>query len=106
MKRLFATALALGLSACATTGDDRPTKSWRKISQVEQRFAIFLNEPGSPKTGDLVTFRLAYVYIPGEVTYQNKPVAWQEYAAMTVNCASQQLRAGPRTRYSLSLIHI
>ncbi len=93
-----------GLSGCASTGGstalDRTAVSWRKITQVENRFAVFINEPGAPREGDLVTFRLAYIYAPGEVRFNDKVVGWQEYTAMTVNCVTHELRPGPRIRYA------
>jgi hypothetical protein len=110
MPRLIAAAFAaLAFGACASTptpvadaasGPAGDTASWRKLLQVEQRFAVFINEPGAPKTGDLVTFRLAYVYMPGQVMFDDREAGWQEYRAMTVDCAKNLVRAGPRTRYA------
>lgn len=102
---LIAAAGALGVSACTTTTSFTPppggkTVSWREVTRVENRFAVFINEPGEPKEGDLVTFRLAYVYAPGEVRYEDKVVGWQEYASMTINCMTGQMRPGPRVRYA------
>lgn len=95
--------LALGAfalaSACATTGGGE-TQGWRKVTQNAKRFAVFVNEPGPGKDGDLVTFRLRYVYMPGEVKFEEHEVGWQEYHAMTVNCATNEVRVGPRTRYA------
>jgi hypothetical protein len=100
----LATAVAgLCLSGCATQAANGPagaTKAWRKITQVEQRFAVFINEPGAARQGDLVTFRLVYIYAPGEVRFNNQVVGWQEYSTMTVNCATQEMKAGPRVRYA------
>lgn len=94
----------VGLAGCASTGlstaSDRTAVAWRKITQVDNRFAVFINEPGTPREGDLVTFRLAYIYAPGEVRFNDKVVGWQEYSAMTVNCATHELRPGPRVRYA------
>ena len=108
---LAAAAAGICLGACATggaaegsagasSGKTAATKTWRKITQVEQRFAVYINEPGAPREGDLVTFRLAYIYAPGEVRYNDEVVGWQEYSAMTVNCATQEVKAGPRVRYA------
>jgi hypothetical protein len=96
------------LSGCASGGATEgapktmagPTKSWRKITQVEQRFAVFINEPGAARQGDLVTFHLVYIYAPGEVRFNDQVVGWQEYTAMTVNCATQEMKPGPRMRYA------
>jgi hypothetical protein len=92
---------ALGLtSACATFGNDPATQGWRKVTQTAKRFAVFVNEPGAPREGDLVTFRMAYVYMSGEVKHEEKEVGWQEYHAMTVNCAANTVKVGARTRYA------
>jgi hypothetical protein len=89
-------------ASCATTGasGDPDATSWRKVTQAANRFAIFINEPGPDRTGDLVTFRMVYVYMPGEVKFEEKDLGWQEYHAMTVNCADNTVRVGPRTRYA------
>lgn len=104
--KLFGSVLVMaGLaltSACATTGasSDPEAQSWRKVTQTANRFAVFINEPGPARDGDLVTFRMVYVYMPGEVKFEEKEVGWQEYHAMTVNCAENTVRTGPRTRYA------
>ena len=115
MRHLALLALAAGvlaLGACATSGGGPgkggATASWRKVTQVEHRFAVFIDEPGAPRQGDLVTFRLAYIYAPGEVFWKANPdeegrgkeVEWQEYTAMTVNCATHEMKPGPRVRYA------
>ena len=89
-------------ASCATTGasGDPEAPSWRKVTQAAKRFAIFINEPGPARDGDLVTFRMVYVYMPGEVKFEEKELGWQEYHAMTVNCADNTVRVGPRTRYA------
>lgn len=101
---LGAALAGLCLSGCATQGAAEgpagPTKAWRKIVQVENRFAVFINEPGAARQGDLATFRLAYVYAPGAVRFDDQAVGWQEYAAMTVNCVTREVRPGPRVRYA------
>jgi hypothetical protein len=43
---------------------------------------------------------MRFVYMPGEVKHEGKDVAWQEYHAMTVDCAKNTVRVGPRTRYA------
>lgn len=99
----FGLLLAAGLaltSACATFGGGGENQSWRKVNQTANRFAVFVNEPGPPREGDLVTFKLRYVYMPGEVKHEDKEVGWQEYHAMTVDCAKNTVRVGPRTRYA------
>ncbi|MEP7211087.1 MAG: hypothetical protein ABI740_09645 [Alphaproteobacteria bacterium] len=92
------------LGGCATSGAPAgqagATKAWRQILQVENRFVVFINEPGATRQGDLVTFRLAYVYAPGEVRFNEQVVGWQEYSAMTINCATHETKAGPRVRYA------
>ncbi len=87
-------------SGCATFGDGAETQGWRKVTQTAKRFAVFVNEPGTPREGDLVTFKMRYVYMPGEVKHEDKEVAWQEYHAMTVNCAENTVKVGARTRYA------
>ena len=101
---LAAAGLALSFGGCASQNGPktsaRTTETWRKITQVENRFAVFINEPGEGRLGDLVTFRLVYIYAPGEVRFNDQVVAWQEYAAMTINCVTQEVRAGPRVRFA------
>jgi hypothetical protein len=101
---LATAVLAIGLDGCATPGAPEgpagATRTWRKITQVENRFAVFINEPGAARGGDLVTFRLVYIYAPGEVRFNDQIVGWQEYSAMTINCVTQEVKAGPRVRYA------
>lgn len=101
--RQFGIVLAAGgfalMSACATTADPT-TQGWRKVTQTDKRFAVFISEPGAPREGDQVTFRMVYVYMPGEVKFEEREVRWQEYHAMTVDCARNEVRTGPRTRYA------
>ncbi len=98
-----ATAMAASLTAgCASMpGGDKETQSWRMVLQSAKRFAVFVNDPGIEREGDQVTFRLAYVYMPGEVKHEDKEVAWQEYHAVTVDCAKNTVKLGSRTRIAL-----
>jgi hypothetical protein len=95
---LAAVAMALA-SGCASMGDPQ-AQDWRKVNQAAKRFAVFISEPGISPGPDLQTFRMVYVYQPGEVKHEEKEVAWQEYHAMTVNCAANTVRVGARTRYA------
>lgn len=70
------------------------------MTQTDKRFAVFINEPGAPREGDQVTFRIVYVYMPGEVKFEQREVGWQEYHAMTVGLARNEVHPGPRTRYA------
>ncbi len=101
-----AAGLAALLGACSTLegmGGDKEsgfTKRWRKVGQVQNRFAIFVNEPGAPLDGDTVHFRMVFVYMPGAVKFEEKEVGWQEYSDVTVDCAGNRIRLGPRSRYA------
>ncbi len=86
-------------SACASMAGDPTLQAWRKVNQADKRFAVFISEPGA-REGALATFRMRFVYMPGEVKHEGKDVAWQEYHAMTVDCAKNTVRVGPRTRYA------
>lgn len=86
-------------SACASMSSDSALQAWRKVGQVEQRFAVFVSEPGV-REDTLATFRMRFVYMPGEVKHEGKEVAWQEYHAMTIDCAKNTVRLGSRTRYA------
>ncbi|MFZ4685903.1 MAG: hypothetical protein ACOYMK_09825 [Hyphomonadaceae bacterium] len=86
-------------SACASMSGDSTLQAWRKVGQVEQRFAVFVSEPGV-REDTLATFRMRFVYMPGEVKHEGKEVAWQEYHAMTIDCAKNTVRLGSRTRYA------
>ena len=86
-------------SACASMSSDSALQAWRKVGQVEQRFAVFVSEPGV-REDTLATFRMRFVYMPGEVKHEGKEVAWQEYPAMTVDCAKNTVRVGMRTRHA------
>jgi hypothetical protein len=104
--KLFGTAAMVAMAGllaagCASSPSGDPeTQSWRMVLQQAKRFAVFVNDPGAPKAGDLVTFKLAYVYMPGEVKHEEKEVGWQEYHAVTVNCADNTVKLGPRSRYA------
>ena len=100
---LAGAAIGLGLLAgCASApgGAGEAAASWRKLTQVEKRFAIFMIDPAPAPVDGLATFRLAYVYAPGAVKHEGQEVSWQEYSAMTVNCAEDTVRVGPRARYA------
>lgn len=92
---------ALALGACATSppaADPGETQAWRKVSQSEATYAVYINEPGGAKQGDLVSLRLVYVFMPGEVFNDDeKEVAYQDYHAITINCATNEVRLGKRT---------
>ena len=86
-------------SACASMDGDPTLQAWRKVNQADKRFAVFISEPGL-REGALATFRMRFVYMPGEVKHEGKDVAWQEYHAMTVDCAKNMVRVGQRTRFA------
>jgi hypothetical protein len=86
-------------SACASMDGDPTLQAWRKVNQADKRFAVFISEPGAREDA-LATFRMRFVYMPGEVKHEGKDVAWQEYHAMTVDCAKKTVRVGPRTRHA------
>lgn len=103
------TAAAFALTACGTTGGatggaaggsggEASNPTWRKVTQVEQRTAAYVSQPAM-RQGDQVTFKLAFVYAPGQIMWENKPVAWQVYEAVTIDCAKNEVRLGKRTRY-------
>jgi hypothetical protein len=101
ISRLAGAAIGLGLLAgCAGVPDGEEAASWRKLTQAEKRFAIFMSDPAPAPVDGLATFRLAYVYAPGAVKHEGQEVSWQEYSAMTVNCAEDTVRVGPRVRYA------
>ncbi len=87
-------------SACASMSGDPALQAWRKVNQVDKRFAVFVSEPGV-REDTLATFRMRFVYMPGEVKHEGREMAWQEYSAMTVDCAKNTVRVGPRTRYAV-----
>lgn len=104
MRFALAAGLAgLFLAACATKPAATPadvgaTQAWRKVSQSEKVYAVYINEPGAKRSGDLVTLRLVYVFMPGEVLNDDqKEVAFQDYHAVTVNCTAGEVRLGRRT---------
>jgi hypothetical protein len=98
----LAMAAALALGGCATArapaADPGATQAWRKVSQSDKVYAVYINEPGGEKSGDLVSLRMVYVFMPGEVFNDNdKEVAFQDYHAITINCATNQVKLGKRT---------
>lgn len=98
--KMLGSVTALGLlPACASTGGDPSLKAWRMVNQADKRFAVFVSEPGVREEA-LATFRMRFVYMPGEVKHEGRDVAWQEYPAMTVDCAKNTVRVGMRTRYA------
>lgn len=103
ISRIITLAAALGVSALLAGCASMPGKEdagWRKLTQVEKRFAIFMSDPAPEPVDGLATFRLVYIYAPGAVKHEGQEVSWQEYSAMTVNCAEDTVRVGPRTRYA------
>lgn len=110
MKMLAGLAAAGLMAACASAPPptapapvaavpDLPAPEWRKIIQQEKRFAVFISEPAVRESG-LAHFRMAYVYMPGEVFHEGREVAWQEYSYATINCTEDKVKMGPRTRYA------
>ncbi len=95
---LLGAALLAGCASSLGAGSTPP--QWLKLEQVERRFAIFTNAPVAAAEGGTATFRLVYVYMPDTVKFEDRPVGWQEYPAMTVNCEADTVRVGPRTRYA------
>lgn len=97
----LALAAGMGLSGCATAPGHGGASglTWREVTQVPGRFAVFVSQPAERGEGGRVTFRMVFVYRPGEVMFDGRDVAWQEYSAMTIDCAARQVRPGPRTRY-------
>jgi len=97
----LAAAACMGLSGCATAPDraDASALTWREVTEVPGRFAVFVSQPAERGEDGRVTFRMVFVYRPGEVMFGGRDVAWQEYSAMTIDCAARQVRPGPRTRY-------
>jgi hypothetical protein len=99
---VLAIAAALALGGCATQPspavDPGATQAWRKVSQSEKVYAVYINEPGGAKAGDVVSLRMVYVFMPGEVFNEDeKEVAFQDYHAVSINCATSQVRLGRRT---------
>jgi hypothetical protein len=98
--KLLGGVAALGLlPSCASVSGDPSLKAWRMVNQADKRFAVFVSEPGVREEA-LATFRMRFVYMPGEVKHEGKEVAWQEYPAMTVDCAKNTVRVGMRTRHA------
>jgi hypothetical protein len=93
-------ALAIGFCVCGQAGAlDPATKSWRKLGQVEDRVATFINQPGIARDGDKYTVRLVVLYKNG-ATVGGKTVAWDEYPALTVDCTMAKARRGERIRHA------
>lgn len=84
--------------AAVSAVPDLPAPEWRKIIQQDERFAVFISQP-AVREGDLAFFRMVYVYMPDEVSFENRFVAWQEYPYATLDCARDSVRMGQRTRY-------
>ncbi len=99
-KVILALGVVVALGACASAPAREEAASWRKLTQVEQRFAIFMDNPATAPVDGLATFRFVFVYAPGAVEHEGREVSWQEYPAMTVNCAEETVKVGPRTRYA------
>lgn len=110
LKMLAGLALAGFIAACASAPEapeapaavtavpDLPAPEWRKIIQQDERFTVFISQP-AVREGDLAFFRMVYVYMPDEVSFENRYVAWQEYPYTTLNCARDSVMMGQRTRY-------
>jgi hypothetical protein len=93
-------ALAIGFGICgAASAADPATKTWRKLGQIEDKSATFLNLPGAAKQGDVYTVRLMVLYKNG-VTVGGNTVAWDEYPALAVNCMMAKARRGQRIRHA------
>jgi hypothetical protein len=93
-------ALAIGFGICGVANATDPaTKTWRKLGQVEDKSATFLNQPGAAKQGDAYTVRLVVLYKNGEIV-GGKTVAWDEYPALTVNCMMAKAKRGERIRHA------
>ncbi|MBI1362034.1 MAG: hypothetical protein GC155_17295 [Alphaproteobacteria bacterium] len=94
--------LAVGLGLCgAAVASDPTTRTWRKLAQVEDRYATFINQPGVAKKGDEYTVRLVVLYKPGAEVVGGKSVAWDEYPALTVNCMMIKAKRGVRIRHAV-----
>ncbi len=99
--RVALAVLAVGLGLCgAADASDPATKTWRKLAQVEDRYATFINQPGVAKQGDEYTVRLVVLYKSGVESAGGKSVAWDEYPALTVNCMLIKARRGVRIRHA------
>ena len=93
-------ALAIGFCVCGSAGATDPaTKSWRKLGQLEDRSATFINQPGVAREGDQFTVRLVVLYKNGAMV-AGKSVAWDEYPSLTVNCTMAKARRGRRIRHA------
>ncbi len=103
VRRISGIMMAMGalaaISACASAPAGEGAGAWRKLTQVEKRFAIFMNDPVPAPVDGIATFRFVYVYAPGAVQHEGHEVGWQEYSAMMVDCAQDKVKVGPRLRY-------
>ncbi|MFN7056927.1 hypothetical protein [Hyphomonas sp.] len=107
--------MALGLAAAAACASspaaapaapgafaaEQPGLQWRRIIQTEQRFSVYISEP-AVREGDIVRFRMVYVYQPGAVSLYGREVAWQEYDDVRLDCAAERVVMGNRTRYAVN----
>ncbi len=110
ISRMAAGALMALAGACASSPEapppavvaaasDLPATEWRRIIQQEKRFSVYVSDT-AVREGDLAHFRLVYVYMPGEIIYEGREVASQEYSHVTLDCAAERVRLGTRTRYA------
>lgn len=96
---LAALAFALAAAASAAAADPA-TKSWRKLTQVEDKYATYINLPGDPKAGAQYTVRLVVLFRSGAAAAGGKEVAYDEYPALTVDCTMQKAKRGVRLRHA------
>jgi hypothetical protein len=92
-------ALAFAFAASSAASADPATRSWRKLTQVEDKYATYVNLPGDPKAGAQYTVRLVVLYRPGTAAVGGKEVAYDEYPGLTVDCTMQKARRGVRLRH-------
>lgn len=92
--------LALVSLALAASCSSPQADAWSQLLQVEDRFSVYLHETGDAEDGDLRTLRLIYVYGDGQIEWEGAEVSWQEYPAMTIDCASNYVVLGSRLRYA------
>ena len=75
------------------------TSAWRMVAKPSDTYSVWINLPGKARAGDVVTFRLVYVFAKGEVFEDDKEVGWQDYPGVTVNCKAEEVRMGQRRAY-------